>query len=402
MDEIRILAFAYACEPDRGSEPEAGWLWARILAEIGPTTVITRTNNRESIEAKLSDIPEQVRPRFHFVDLSPRVLRWKRGRWGIRLYYIAWQLKALRTARELLKNHDIDLVWHLTLANAWLGSAAGFLGRPFVFGPVGGGPGIPWRYLHVLGWRGWVFELARGGVRQMFRFLNPLMYAARSQANVILVQNRETLKLLGRKAQAKSRILPHAVIEVNHATGGGDTRHAVFAGRLEAWKGAGLAARVMISVPHWKLTVVGRGPARNQLAAFIERSGLQDRVTLVDWLPRAELHALFRQCSVLLFPSLHDDSPFVVAEAIGNGLPVLCLDRGGPAVIAGPACVSLPYRNGPKKVIQGLARVLEESTLPSSSVVRERANELSLADRVEKARAIAVTAIAARHPHKYS
>ena len=29
---MRILAIAYACEPDVGSEPGAGWAWSRMLA----------------------------------------------------------------------------------------------------------------------------------------------------------------------------------------------------------------------------------------------------------------------------------------------------------------------------------------------------------------------------------
>ena len=48
---MRILAFAYACEPGRGSEPGAGWSWARMLAGLGETWVVTRANNREAIEA---------------------------------------------------------------------------------------------------------------------------------------------------------------------------------------------------------------------------------------------------------------------------------------------------------------------------------------------------------------
>jgi NAD(P)-dependent dehydrogenase (short-subunit alcohol dehydrogenase family) len=53
MNDLRIVAFAYACEPDSGSEPGVGWMWARMLAHLGETWVITRENNREAIEAAL-------------------------------------------------------------------------------------------------------------------------------------------------------------------------------------------------------------------------------------------------------------------------------------------------------------------------------------------------------------
>ena len=43
---MRILVLAYACEPGTGSEPGTGWMWSRMLARFGDTTVVTRSNNR--------------------------------------------------------------------------------------------------------------------------------------------------------------------------------------------------------------------------------------------------------------------------------------------------------------------------------------------------------------------
>lgn len=38
---------------------------------------------------------------------------------------------------------------------------------------------------------------------------------------------------------------------------------------------------------------------------------------------------------VFLFPSLHDEGGWVVGEALAAGLPVVCIDRGGPPAIGG-------------------------------------------------------------------
>jgi glycosyltransferase involved in cell wall biosynthesis len=43
------------------------------------------------------------------------------------------------------------------------------------------------------------------------------------------------------------------------------------------------------------------------------------------------------EADVFLFPSLHDEGSWVVAEAVASGLPVVCLDRGGPPVLGGRA-----------------------------------------------------------------
>jgi glycosyltransferase involved in cell wall biosynthesis len=42
-----------------------------------------------------------------------------------------------------------------------------------------------------------------------------------------------------------------------------------------------------------------------------------------------------RRANVFLFPSLHDEAGWVVLEAFANGLPVICLDVGGPPVLGG-------------------------------------------------------------------
>ena len=48
MEEILISA--YGCEPDKGSEPGAGWNWAIEVAKRHSVTVLTRANNRDTIE----------------------------------------------------------------------------------------------------------------------------------------------------------------------------------------------------------------------------------------------------------------------------------------------------------------------------------------------------------------
>ena len=45
-----ILISAYACEPQKGSEPGIGWHWVVELARLEYNVhVITRSNNRENI-----------------------------------------------------------------------------------------------------------------------------------------------------------------------------------------------------------------------------------------------------------------------------------------------------------------------------------------------------------------
>jgi hypothetical protein len=70
---MRALIFAYACEPDQGSEPRAGWAWSRMLARMGEVWVITRANNRGRIEGALPGTSEG--PGMHFEYVDPHAAR---------------------------------------------------------------------------------------------------------------------------------------------------------------------------------------------------------------------------------------------------------------------------------------------------------------------------------------
>ena len=336
---MRILAFAYACEPGKGSEPGSGWTWVRMIARLGEVWVITRANNREAIEAAVDGIPERDRLHFVYVDLPPWARLWKRGQRGIRLYYLLWQLVAVRTAKRLERAIRFDLLWHLTLANVWLGSALPLVRKPFVYGPVGGGTGVPLLLLPELGLKGIGYEAIRSTARTAGRYLNPLSRLAWRRASIILVQNPETQRWLPRRYRARTALFPNAVFDglfMRQSPRGRSTEIAFFAGRLLPWKGARLAIRTLKHLPGWRLMIIGEGPDESRLRRIAKRSGLFDRVTFIPTLPRDELLRRMRETAdVLLYPSFHDAGPWVVGEAVTCGLPVVCLNIGGPPVLGG-------------------------------------------------------------------
>jgi len=339
----RFLVFAYACEPERGSEPEAGWIWSRMLARIGEAWVITRSNNRDAIERYVSEIPEGENLRFIYVDLPSWARFWKRRNKGARLYYLLWQVAALSRALNLRRQSYFDVVWHLTWANAWIGSFAGFIPKPFVYGPVGGGVAMDLKFAPVLGVRGTLYELARTVARSVARYANPLARLAWRRAELILVQNPETLAWLPSRHRQKAVVFPNVVLDREPVSGSRSRPQppltALFAGRLVPLKGLALALRALALLPAWRLTVCGNGPDERRLKRLARRLEVDERVEFLGWVPRTEVQLLMRQADVFVFPSLHDEGGYVVAEALAEGLPVVCLARGGPPLIGGAAVV---------------------------------------------------------------
>lgn len=381
MRRLRIVAFAYACEPELGSEPGAGWEWARMLAELGDVWVITRENNRSAIEAALETVPERGSLRFVYVDLPEKARFWKRGQRGIRFYYLLWQIAALRTARRLAPEVRPNLVWHVTLANAWLGSLAPLLGCPFVYGPVGGGVGTPWRMMRGAPKKAIAYEIGRVAARTLGRYVNPAARLAWSRATLILAQNEDTRQWLPRRHRGKAVVFPNAIIHGNGRASAIDRsrpkRTALFAGRLIFWKRPDLALTAVSSAQDWRLLVCGSGPEEAKLQRLAKRLDCEERIEFLGWQARDQFLALMSErADVLLFPSLHDESPWVVTEALACGLPVICCDRGGPPALAGSAAIAITPTTAGETAAR-LAAVLEEGVFPDATVALARARDFT-------------------------
>ena len=244
-----------------------------------------------------------------------------------RLEYIVWQLAALRTARRIARQQQVDLAWHVTFANVWMGAIVDRVGPRSILGPVGGGIGPAWRMLPAMGWRGVAYETVRATARTAGRWLNPLARSAWTHADLILAQNRETAAWLPGSTRERTTVFHHVAIDDDlvatpKPARAGD-RVALFAGRLIPWKGAHLAVEAMAHLPGWRLQVLGDGADRARLQALAERRGVADRVDFLGWLDREAVLEHMRAADVFLFPSLHDEGGWVVGEALALGLPVV-------------------------------------------------------------------------------
>ena len=368
---MRVLLSAYACEPGLGSEPGVGWHWAREIARRGhEVTVLTRAANRARIEGA-GEPPAGLD--FADFDLPRWARRWKRGGRGIRLYYVLWQWGAYRRARALHRARPFDLVHHITFGVLRHPSFMGGLGIPFLLGPLGGGERAPWRLRRGFGARGWLIDLARDAANLAAR-LDPGVNAALARASAIYLKTGETRRAIPARFRAKARvaieigIAPDEVMDVpdNVETSPPPANglRLLFAGRFVYWKGGQLAiaalARLAARDPAARLTMIGRGAAEARWRRLAARLGVADRIVWRGWVGRADLARAYRGHDAFLFPSLHDSSGNVVLEALAAGLPVVCLDLGGPAAMVDASCGRVIETRGrdAAAVAEGLARAL--------------------------------------------
>ena len=156
-----VLLSAYACEPDKGSEPGIGWNLAVNLAARVPVVVLTRANNKTSIEKALTSFAPEERPDFVYHDLGQPFLRLKKFFKAHRWYYLLWQKAAKQEVARLVASRNISIVHHTTYASFRYPTAVLGHGVPAVWGPVGGVEATPWNLMpwhHPLSLR---YEVAR-------------------------------------------------------------------------------------------------------------------------------------------------------------------------------------------------------------------------------------------------
>ncbi|MEZ5582610.1 MAG: glycosyltransferase [Candidatus Competibacteraceae bacterium] len=110
-------------------------------------------------------------------------------------------------------------------------------------------------------------------------------------------------------------------------------------GRLISYKAHGelidAYARVHASMPNSCLVIIGRGKLREKLTAQIKRLGLEHKIKLIGFLPKAARYmAAF---DVFVFPSHNEPFGLVLLEAMVNRLPILAADSGAvPEIVPHP------------------------------------------------------------------
>jgi glycosyltransferase involved in cell wall biosynthesis len=353
--------------------------------------VLTRANNKVVIEAD----PLSYSPGLHFIyyDLPQWALWLKKHAWFSFFYFMLWQWGAYRLAAKHHRDKPFDAVYHVTFVTAKFGSFMGKLGVPFILGPIAGGESAPLRLRRSMPFTGKVRELLRdfGIILQRY---SPLTRSAFSTAKRIYVTSADSMRLVPVKYRFKTSV--HLAIATHGHAVQDHKRHPpefprfIFAGQLIHLKGVHLAIRALAEagkvLPTVTLSLVGAGPAEQWLRSMANRLSLSEAVEFIGQLPRHKLLDLMSGYTALVFPSLHDTGGMVVLEALSLGVPVICLDLGGPGVIVNSSCgIVIPtVHAGETEVVSAIASaMITFGKMPISewksfsAGATARANELS-------------------------
>ena len=343
MKRMNLLISAYACRPNMGSEPAVGWNWVIEYSKLCNVVVLTNFTNKKHIENYLKEQKLNLQTvRFIYIKPKMKVELWyKEWQQLERLYYLFWQHAALKKAKKLCMEEHFDFVQHITYVSCVMPTYMYKLGIPFIYGPISGGETIPNVIRYPFGKREKIIEIIRKCTQLIARNSINLKQCCKKAQLIVAVTN-ETKEIIPKKYQEKVTVLQaiglnkKTILSTEKSFTNSKVKFLI-AGRMLSWKGFRIGIESFIDAlnegMNAELTVLGTGNTKmKEYLKNITGKYLNKNIYFIDSIDYDKMINFYDKHDVLLNCSLRDSGCLVVMEAMGRGLPVICIDTGGPKV----------------------------------------------------------------------
>ena len=151
---------------------------------------------------------------------------------------------------------------------------------------------------------------------------------------------------------------------------------ALLVAMLDPKKGVDVLLQALAQVPEGlTVRVVGDGPAREGLEALAAKLGVAGSIEFLGRRDKAEVARLMRESDFFVLPSLWENLPNVVIEAMASGLPVVATRTGGVPEMVDEGSGLLVAPGDPAELAGGLRGMLGSHRLYDREAIAERARD---------------------------
>ncbi len=136
----------------------------------------------------------------------------------------------------------------------------------------------------------------------------------------------------------------------------------------------------------WKIMIAGDGPYLDELKK--QAATVEANIEFLGFLNRQELDDLYRRAKIFLFPSMRENFPMVLIEAMDAGCAVITTHADGCGEVVGDAALKIAPGNS-LEIQDALNHLMNNDSerLRLSNLAKQRAGELtwtSIAHQIEK------------------
>lgn len=365
---LKILLGCYACDPGYGSEPGMGWNFVSNIAKHHDVHAIVEEGEfKEKLVRFSTENPEAVQNiTFHFVPRTHHDTLRKIWPPSYYWFYRAWHRKAYKLAVELDKEENFDIVHQVTISGFREPGFLWKLGKPFIWGPLGGFTDTPWCLLRCLGLGGAIHFGIRNILNGIQKRWGGSAHAAAKHSTAILTSTTKAVEEI-RSFWGREAVLMNEVgLETGHQQFSSPAHEAGTPLRI-CWAGEHIPRKALDLLLHalplckenMELHVLSKGPRMDAWKKLAHQLGLDDVVTFHGFVPREEAFRIMSSSHVFCITSVREDTSTVVFEAFRYGLPIIALDHCGfSTVIDETSGIKIPICSH-SQVIADYARHLD-------------------------------------------
>lgn len=369
MNKLKVLVNAYACSPDRGSEPGMGWNWCIHLAKYCELHIITEEEFKPKIEEAITKLPQKENLKFYYNPVSEEVREMARnqGDWRFYTHYKKWQKKTLEIAKQIISEHNIDIMHQLNMIGF---REPGYLwkigGIPFVWGPIGGLKQFPVAYLKGAKKKTIVVNRLKNIINILQLKYDIRVNSALRRAELLISSIPDSQMAIKKHKKLNSIIIPETgtfiTDDVPTIRFLSENLKVLWVGKFDYRKQLPLALKSLAETNNKKIILNIYGGGNESQVKTLKKITVDLNITnQVIWhgsQPNINIQKAMRKAHLLFFTSVSEDTSTVVLEAISNRLPVLCFDTCGfGAIINNAVGRKVPLTN-PHKSVSDFAKYL--------------------------------------------
>ena len=305
----------------------------------------------------------------------------KRGNVVYTPYYLLWQLGSIFLIRRMHKRLHFDYAHYLTFGSILLPTFFFLCPGKLIWGPIGGGENVPFKFWKSLSTRGRIKEIVRHAVQNLYR-LNPLIPLMSKKAEVILLRNKETGRLIPNTYKNKIELFIETALPDTFGNnnpyvkkknqGEEDCLRIITVGRYIYSKINRLTFDAIAEFKeeygsNFRFTVVGDGIERSSLEKYSKELGLNDEVIFTGWLTHNDVFDELISSDIYFSTTFKEGGTWAFFEAIAMEIPIVCLATSGPDIIVGNGCgikvqLSTP-RQATRELVAGLCELATNDSL---------------------------------------